>query len=196
MNSSSHKSMRSFLPLSNFSYPKFRTEKNLGDHFAIASVFKLRKKKNDLTRVIRGMHGPTCLDQRDSRLAVELVFFSTPIPTLDTKRRASCTTVDGEKREKWTRRVFRWILIGNMKPMLREENELQRGSVKGITGVQPVNGNEIHDVVVVDGGRGGKNGRNGISPFPFSFFFFFFLSFLNFRFSTIERNWKLLMDLD
>lgn len=35
-----------------------------------------------MTRVIRGMHGPTCLDQRDSRLAVKLVFFSTPIPTL------------------------------------------------------------------------------------------------------------------
>lgn len=28
-----------------FVHPKFRTEKNLGDHFAIASVFKLRKKK-------------------------------------------------------------------------------------------------------------------------------------------------------
>lgn len=28
--------------------------------------------------------------------------------------------------------------------MLREGNELQRGSVKGITGAQPVNGNEIY----------------------------------------------------
>lgn len=66
------------------------------------------EKKNDLTRVIRGMHGPTCLDQRDSRLAVELVFFSTPIPTLslslDTKRRASCCGW-GKKGEMNTTRV-------------------------------------------------------------------------------------------
>lgn len=72
-----------------------------------------------------------------------------------------------------------------MKPMLREENELQRGSVKGITGVQPVNGNEIQDVVVVDGGRGGKNGRNGISPFPF-----LLLPFI-FKFSLFDDRKKL-----
>lgn len=70
-----------------------------------------------------------------------------------------------------------------MKPMLREENELQRGSVKGITGVQPVNGNEIHDVV--DGERGGKNGRNGISPFPF-----LLLPFI-FKFSLFDDRKKL-----
>lgn len=185
MNSSSHESMRSFLPLSNFSFiPSSERRKTLGITSQLLVCLNF-EKKNDLTRVIRGMHGPTCLDQRDSRLAVELVFFSTPIPTLDTKRRASCTTVDGGKREKWTRRVFRWILIGNMKPMLREENELQRGSVKGITGVQPVNRNEIHDVVVVDGGRGGKNGRNGISPFPF-----LLLPFI-FKFSLFDDRKKL-----
>lgn len=94
--------------------------------------------------------------------------------------------MDGKKGKKI--HVFRWILIGNMKPMLREGNELQRGSVKGITGAQPVNGNEIYrcsSSVMVDVARRMREMEFRLTFLFLPFLFFFFplslLPFLDFR---------------
>lgn len=93
--------------------------------------------------------------------------------------------MDGKKGKKI--HVFRWILIGNMKPMLREGNELQKGSVKGITGAQPVNGNEIYrcsSSVMVDVARRMREMEFRLTFLFLPFLFFFPLSllpFLDFR---------------
>lgn len=99
--------------------------------------------------------------------------------------------MDGKKGKKI--HVFRWILIGNMKPMLREGNELQRGSVKGITGAQPVNGNEIYrcsSSVMVDVARRMREMEFDLSLSSLSLFFSSFVASI-FRFS---KDWKLLRE--
>lgn len=72
--------------------------------------------------------------------------------------------------------------------MLREGNELQRGSVKGITGAQPVNGNEIYrcsSSVMVDVARRMREMEFRLTFLFLPFLFFFFplslLPFLDFR---------------
>lgn len=139
--------------------PIFVSQVQNGENFpeivpqTLRACLNIAREKTVLASVIRGMHGPTCLDQRDSRLAMGIGIFSHAYSNWIASLSLSLS-VDGrvvrprmEKKGKKIRHVFWWILIGNMKPMLREGNELQRGSVKGITGVQPVNGNEIPDAV-------------------------------------------------
>lgn len=76
--------------------------------------------------------------------------------------------------------------------MLREGNELQRGSVKGITGAQPVNGNEIYrcsSSVMVDVAR-----RMREMEFRLTFLFLPFLFFFLFRIFRFSKDWKLLRE--
>lgn len=157
-----------------FSYPKL---KNLG--VARGSLFKHRKRYC----VIREMHGVLINAIRGGSWYFFPRLFQLPLslPRYETK---SCT-MDGKKGKKI--HVFRWILIGNMKPMLREGNELQRGSVKGITGAQPVNGNEIYrcsSSVMVDVARRMREMEFRLTFLFLPFLFFFPLSllpFLDFR---------------
>lgn len=78
----------------------------------LRACLNIAREKTVLASVIRGMHGPTCLDQRDSRLAMGIGIFSHAYSnwiaslSLSFCRRASCTTTDGKKRKKDTTRVL------------------------------------------------------------------------------------------
>lgn len=98
--------------------PIFVSQVQNGENFpeivpqTLRACLNIAREKTVLASVIRGMHGPTCLDQRDSRLAMGIGIFSHAYSnwiaslSLSFCRRASCTTTDGKKRKKDTTRVL------------------------------------------------------------------------------------------
>lgn len=146
--------------ISPFSFPNFRIPSSKWGKFPwnrstnIASVFKHRAGKNGFGFRNQGNARSNVSWSTWFEVSYGNWYFFPRLFQLDCISLSLSLSVDGrvvrprmEKKGKKIRHVFWWILIGNMKPMLREGNELQRGSVKGITGVQPVNGNEIPDAV-------------------------------------------------
>lgn len=65
-----------------FLSPIFVSQVQNGENFpeivpqTLRACLNIAREKTVLASVIRGMHGPTCLDQRDSRLAMGIGIFS------------------------------------------------------------------------------------------------------------------------